>query len=403
VTGIIDSVDRIGTVTKTIFVVGVLGFALWWPSDGRATGPNGGEPASNPASATDTAARSSLTYLSRYNGQVVNSLFPSRPAAIDLRFSSIGRHPNGTMEIDPPLAGSGALSGRWARDSLILRTTDASGDTIRWAAVPGPHQLAGAYRIIGGRFVGQRGRWHATLSGGSPLLAPSTLSSSPAAGHVGQSDTVKMVTSESAAQRAFALGSTKADVMSVQGKPTTTHVIEGTGQEIWTYGASTVTFAAASGKVTGWNDLAGELHVDLGPPGAWSASFYTLGSPKTAVLDLQGTPTAVTSSAAPNDETWRYGASTVSFNASTGLVAGWGNFDGQLKVELEDRRLSSADSIQIGSTKEDVVHVLGTPAWVNAHSESGRETWGYSSGTATFTSDGLVSEWIDNARPGTSR
>ena len=423
--GIIDSVDRIGIVTKATVIVAVLGVALWWPSDSRATGTGGSGALSNPGSGAATVTLPPLTYLSRYNGQAVNSLSPSRPAAIDLTFSAIGRHPNGRMEIDPPLQGSGALTGRWGRDSLILRTTDTSGDTIRWAAALGPHELTGAYRIIGGRFVGQRGHWHAMLSAGSPLLAPRTLSSSPV-GQVGQSDSAKLVTGDStehprlvdslgrsparsrgaarpAKDQAFAIGSTKSDVMSAQGKPTATRVIEGSGQEIWTYGASTVTFATANGSVTGWNDLAGGLHVDLGPQGKWSESFFSLGSPKNAVLDIQGTPTAVTSSAAPNDETWRYGTSSVSFDATTGLVTGWGNFDGRLKVEMEDRRLSSADSIQVGSTRDDVVHILGTPVWVNVHSAAGMETWGYSTATVTFAASGLVNEFIDNTRPVKSR
>jgi len=104
----------------------------------------------------------------------------------------------------------------------------------------------------------------------------------------------------------FTIGSSKDEVLGVQGTPTRftdTH---------WTYGLSSVEFQ--SGLVRTWNvSPLNPLRAALTPQNSGEASaarargYFTIGSSKDEVLGVQGTPSRFT------DTYWSYGLSSVTF------------------------------------------------------------------------------------------
>jgi hypothetical protein len=108
----------------------------------------------------------------------------------------------------------------------------------------------------------------------------------------------------------FTVGSTKDEVLAVQGTPT-----KFTDTTL-TYGLSDVFFA--NGRVVSWNQYAtNPLKAELLPSARVEAkSFFTIGSTKDEVLAVQGTPTKFT------DTTLTYGLSDVFF--ANGRVASTG-------------------------------------------------------------------------------
>jgi hypothetical protein len=120
----------------------------------------------------------------------------------------------------------------------------------------------------------------------------------------------------------FTLGSTKDDVLAVQGTPTS---IVG---DTWYYSYSTISFY--NGRVRGYSNTSKNLRVTVLPKTESSASlkgYFTIGSTYDEVLAVQGTPSSIVG------ETWYYNYSTVSFY--NGRVRGYSNTSNNLKVKLE--------------------------------------------------------------------
>ena len=106
------------------------------------------------------------------------------------------------------------------------------------------------------------------------------------------------------------LGSTKAEVERVQGKPTTF------GQTSWQYGNSVVYFR--DDRVVGWHVAKGSaLKVRLTPSTKVRAERIQVGSTKDEVAAVHGTPGAL------RGDVWHYGASKVYFR--DGKVVAWSN------------------------------------------------------------------------------
>ncbi|MEM5786499.1 MAG: DnaJ domain-containing protein [Syntrophobacteraceae bacterium] len=94
------------------------------------------------------------------------------------------------------------------------------------------------------------------------------------------------------------------------------------------------------------------------------ASYFTIGSPSSDVLRIQGPPGRT------QGQTWVYGLSEIHFRQ--GLVWSFNNFDGSLKVRMQPRHGGDAASnthFDLGSTVDDVLRVQGTPTRVD------RERW----------------------------
>ncbi|SPF32409.1 hypothetical protein SBDP1_1040047 [Syntrophobacter sp. SbD1] len=100
----------------------------------------------------------------------------------------------------------------------------------------------------------------------------------------------------------------------------------------------------------------------LQPQPTERSSFFTLGSTTSEVLSVQGTPSRV------QGQTWIYGLSEVDFR--NGRVSRFNNFDGSLRVQMQpvvSENTDTPDHITIGSGKEEVLLVQGTPTRVEGN------------------------------------
>ena len=160
----------------------------------------------------------------------------------------------------------------------------------------------------------------------------------------------------------FTIGSTKEEVLAIQGTP------DDHG-DTFRYGAAGVEFQ--NGRVTGWWHFGGSrrLKVKLLPKqNAYDRKYFTISSTHDEVLTLHGTPYGYTRSA-PHDYKFIYEGSAVYFR--NGRVTEWDEGPhSTLKVSLEKNRVDERDHkrsnafldyFTIGSTKEEVLAIQGTP------------------------------------------
>ena len=180
----------------------------------------------------------------------------------------------------------------------------------------------------------------------------------------------------------FTVGSTKDEVLGVQGTPTSFSDAQ------WTYGLSHVSFQ--NGRVVSWYvSPVNSLHVRMvasdGSAAVRPAPYFTVGSTKDEVLAAQGTPTSF------SETQWRYGLSHVSFQ--NGRVTNWSVSPvNSLRVHMVPENQADADAARargyftVGSTKDAVLAVQGTPT------SFGETQWGYGLSHVTFQ-NGRVATW----------
>lgn len=125
----------------------------------------------------------------------------------------------------------------------------------------------------------------------------------------------------------FTVGSSKTQVLALQGTPTSVQAGYPPGSEQWFYDRCSVTFDIF-GSVKAYSNSCGMLHVSMKP-----VQLFTIGSSKAQVLAIQGTPTTVHSGYPRGSEEWSYDGCSVSFDES-GRVSGYSNMCGQLHVEM---------------------------------------------------------------------
>jgi hypothetical protein len=128
------------------------------------------------------------------------------------------------------------------------------------------------------------------------------------------------------------------------------------------------------------NRVIGSVQPDSSP-GEAHRSYFTLNSSKDEVLAVQGTPTEV------GNYQWTYGLSTVQFRNDR--VVSWTIYaTNPLHARLlpSSTVSSSLDYFKIGSTKDEVLAVQGTPT------EVGNYQWAYGLSTIQFR-DGRVASW----------
>jgi outer membrane protein assembly factor BamE (lipoprotein component of BamABCDE complex) len=177
----------------------------------------------------------------------------------------------------------------------------------------------------------------------------------------------------------FTVGSTKDEVLAVQGTPTRL------GDYQWAYGLSTVEFR--NDRVVSWNIFAtNRLHLKMIHSSIVPDGYFTVGSTKDEVLAVQGTPTKI------GDYQWGYGLSTVEFRNDR--VVSWNIF---ATNPLRTKMVSSIAPnpygyFTVGSTKDEVLAVQGTPTKV------GDYQWGYGLSTVEFRNDRVVSWTVRNSR-----
>lgn len=129
-------------------------------------------------------------------------------------------------------------------------------------------------------------------------------------------------------------------------------------------------------------------------------SAFTLGSAEADVRRLAGTPTAVSNIFSDYYE-WRYSdsLSLVRFSTTTRKVIGWRSYDIQLPTTMPFRESASGSTrIAVGSTKDDVARIQGTPRAVDKTLQAlGYEEWAYDKIGLTWvrfsTTTGLLTEY----------
>ena len=134
----------------------------------------------------------------------------------------------------------------------------------------------------------------------------------------------------------FTRGSTKNDVLRIQGPPTDTRVYPGI-REVWEYGdIDRVKFNLSTGRVQAWHNLGRTLMIQLVPgPNVTHHDFFTEGDHRDEVARLQGTPSRILVARSLDRETWFYlglGVSIVDFSFSTGRVKNWKDDSGKLRA-----------------------------------------------------------------------
>ena len=177
----------------------------------------------------------------------------------------------------------------------------------------------------------------------------------------------------------FTIGSTKDDVLAIQGTP------DRFTNNSFDYGLSSVYFDT-DGRVTSWQNSAfKELKVRMLPRVASKRGYFTIGSSKDEVLAVQGTPDGFT------DTSFHYGLSSVYFNAD-GRVTSWDNSAfKELKVRMFPRVASASTFFTVGSTKDEVLAIQGSPDRFTDNS------FQYGLSSVYFDPKGRVTSWENSA------
>ena len=174
----------------------------------------------------------------------------------------------------------------------------------------------------------------------------------------------------------FTIGSSKDEVIAVQGTPTEFSDL------VWHYGYSKVYFQ--DGHVKSWDILySNPLKVKMIPQKTNKNpnDYSTVGSSKDEVIAVQGTPTEF------NDLVWHYGYSKVYFQ--DGHVKSWDIlYSNPLKVKMIPQKTNKNpnDYFTVGSSKDEVLAVQGTPTELN------ESIWNYGYSKVYFQ-DGYVKSW----------
>ena len=147
----------------------------------------------------------------------------------------------------------------------------------------------------------------------------------------------------------FTLGSTKDDVVRYQGEP------EQVRHGVFRYGFSSVFFD--DDLVVGWHQSPGTLlKVQLKPRKRYNVDYFTIGSTRDQVVAAQGTPDHY----GEGGRELRYGESRVTFHR--GRVVSWHmNPSNSLNARLLPGIPSDAENFTLGSSKDEVLSVQGTP------------------------------------------
>ena len=113
-----------------------------------------------------------------------------------------------------------------------------------------------------------------------------------------------------------------------------------------------------------------------------SRNYFTKGSDQSEVIRLQGTPQHIYDFY--DEEEWSYGSSSVTISKSTKKVLRWSNIGGSLHVKMiPGKNVTAGNYFTIGSHRDDVVRLQGTPQCIyNLYDE---EEWSYGSSSVTIS------------------
>jgi hypothetical protein len=98
-----------------------------------------------------------------YRGAARSASDPHSPGTLEWSvFAQTDSQSTGWLAIGPPLIGSGLTAAFKGKDTTLLVTASASGDTIVWYSPNNGDALGGEYRIVAGQYAGQQGEWSLT-------------------------------------------------------------------------------------------------------------------------------------------------------------------------------------------------------------------------------------------------
>jgi hypothetical protein len=206
-----------------------------------------------------------------------------------------------------------------------------------------------------------------------PLVAPAVIQPAPG-GPIGKAIAPPTpIESPADARRLgyFTVGSTKAEVIEVQGKP------DGFSPTSFQYGSSTVSFR--DDRVESWRDGSPPLKARVeGTIVAPALDYFTVGSARAEVETIQGKPDRYTATQ------FQYGSSLVMFDHDR--VVSWLSGSTPLRARIE-RPLpaETLGTFTLGSSKDDVVSVQGLPDQFTA------AEFHFGSSTVYFRDDKVIS------------
>ena len=190
-------------------------------------------------------------------------------------------------------------------------------------------------------------------------------------------DTIALAQNE----ESILLGSDENTVKEFLGEPDN---VENIGTSVvWKYSLGYVRFDQEM-KVNGWKNYNGQLNAALRIPEE-NADSIDLGSTTEEVLKVLGSPDKIDSN---NKYRWNYSLGYVNFDHDWG-VNGWKNYNGQLNAALRTPE-ENAEAIDLGSTTEEVLKVLGSPDQIDPNNSY---KWYYSLGYVSFDHDWKVNGW----------
>ncbi|GAB4386669.1 MAG: hypothetical protein Kow00121_53690 [Elainellaceae cyanobacterium] len=183
----------------------------------------------------------------------------------------------------------------------------------------------------------------------------------------------------------WAVGSRRIDVLRIQGQPSEIVRYDALCQEVLHYGNSTVELS--NGTVASFDDLdknlkAATQEVPITSPGGDRYS-WTLGSSREDVFDIQGTPSRVAQYSSLQKETLFYNNSTIELTDNR--VTGYNNLDKNLRVAIVTIAIETPEEANghwtVGSERNSVFRIQGTPTQVQLDNSMCRETLHYGNST----------------------
>jgi len=134
--------------------------------------------------------------------------------------------------------------------------------------------------------------------------------------------------------------------------------------------------------------------AEISKPGSSAIKgYFSLGSSKDEVLAAQGTPTSIINGGGLVGDIWNYGFSSVDFTTA-GYVKGYSNISGNLQVLArpteKDTSEAKAGYFGLGSTKDEVLAIQGTPTGIISGGGLTGDIWSYEFSSVNFNTNGTV-------------
>jgi len=128
-----------------------------------------------------------------------------------------------------------------------------------------------------------------------------------------------------------------------------------------------------------------------------SASFTVeAGSSRTDVIRILGAPISIERRTVHREELWYYSDLIVTFSADTDIVIRVGQAGAENNRGVDPGR-DTPETWSIGSHKDDVARIQGSPARIERLREAGQEVWHFGESTVTFSvATDLVVGWDDS-------